>query len=263
MALQQRRRGRRPARRHPGRVPGLGVDLRVNVPVGVAIFAPAPTLISEGRIEDADRRVDVLGAASPPASCSSSTRCRRRPALGECPDARAHRALGRARRRLLLVEARTPTPIVPLRLFRSRPVRREHRRRSSARRSSAASSCSRSTCRPSSLPRRSRPVRLPGHGGGDDPRRSDRASRHHAHGRSPVMIEPRSGLRHSLVHAQLPVDGTFWRNRSFRSCSAASAWSSSSSPCPSPRLRIEDRVAGVASGMLNTCSSSGVRSVSR
>src|SRR5918912_3622493 len=33
----------------------------VNVPVGIAIFALTPTLISEGRNPDADRRVDTLG----------------------------------------------------------------------------------------------------------------------------------------------------------------------------------------------------------
>src|SRR5918995_47134 len=97
----------------------------VNVPVGVAIFALAPTLISEGRVEGADRRVDVLGAALVTSGLVLFVY-----AMSEAPDAgwASAQTLGLTALSVALVaaffwwEARTPTPIVPLRLFRIRPV---------------------------------------------------------------------------------------------------------------------------------------------
>src|SRR5829696_3401153 len=97
----------------------------VNVPVGVAIFALAPTLISEGRVEGADRRVDVLGAALVTSGLVLFVY-----AMSEAPDAGwgSAQTLGLTAVSVALVaaffwwEARTPTPIVPLGLFRIRPV---------------------------------------------------------------------------------------------------------------------------------------------
>ncbi len=97
----------------------------VNVPVGVAIFALAPTLISEGRVEGADRRVDVLGALLVTSGLVIFVY-----AMSEAPDAGwgSAQTLGLTALSVALVaaffwwEARTPSPIVPLGLFRIRPV---------------------------------------------------------------------------------------------------------------------------------------------
>ncbi len=97
----------------------------VNIPVGVAIFALTRTLISEGRMEGGDRRVDVLGAVLVTSGLVIFVY-----AMSEAPDAgwASAQTLGLTALSVALVaaffwwEARAPSPIVPLGLFRIRPV---------------------------------------------------------------------------------------------------------------------------------------------
>jgi EmrB/QacA subfamily drug resistance transporter len=97
----------------------------VNVPVGIAIFALAPFLISEGRVEDADRRVDPLAAVLVTAGLVSFVY-----AMSEAPDAgwlSGQTFLFTAIAVVLIAvflwrELRTDAPLVPLWIFRMRPV---------------------------------------------------------------------------------------------------------------------------------------------
>jgi EmrB/QacA subfamily drug resistance transporter len=97
----------------------------VNVPVGIAIFALAPWLISEGRIEGADRRVDPLAAVLVTAGLVSFVY-----AMSEAPDAgwlSGQTFLFTAIAVVLIAvflwrEVRTDAPLVPLWIFRLRPV---------------------------------------------------------------------------------------------------------------------------------------------
>ena len=97
----------------------------VNVPVGVAIFALTPTLIPEGRNPDADRRVDVLGAVLVTSGLVTFVY-----AMSEAPNAgwSSTQTIGLTALAVALVaaffwwEARTQAPLVPLGLFRIRPV---------------------------------------------------------------------------------------------------------------------------------------------
>jgi EmrB/QacA subfamily drug resistance transporter len=97
----------------------------VNVPVGIAIFALAPVLISEGRVEDADRRVDPLAAVLVTAGLVSFVY-----AMSEAPDAgwlSGQTFLFTAIAVVLIAifiwrELRTDAPLVPLWIFRLRPV---------------------------------------------------------------------------------------------------------------------------------------------
>jgi EmrB/QacA subfamily drug resistance transporter len=97
----------------------------VNVPVGVAIFALAPVLISEGRVEGVDRRVDPLAAILVTAGLLAFIY-----AMSEAPDAGWTSAqtilltLAAVALVALFVfkELRTESPLVPLGLFRIRPV---------------------------------------------------------------------------------------------------------------------------------------------
>jgi EmrB/QacA subfamily drug resistance transporter len=97
----------------------------VNVPVGIAIFALTPTLISEGRVEGADRRVDALAAILITAGLVLFVY-----AMSEAPDAGwlTVQTLGLTAVSIVLVaaffwkETRTDAPLVPLGLFRIRAV---------------------------------------------------------------------------------------------------------------------------------------------
>ena len=97
----------------------------VNVPVGIAIFALAPWLISEGRVEGADRRVDPLAAVLVTAGLVSFVY-----AMSEAPDAgwlSGQTFLFTAIAVVLIAvflwrELRTDAPLVPLWIFRLRPV---------------------------------------------------------------------------------------------------------------------------------------------
>jgi EmrB/QacA subfamily drug resistance transporter len=97
----------------------------VNVPVGIAIFALAPWLIAEGRVEDADRRVDPLAAVLVTAGLVSFVY-----AMSEAPDAgwlSGQTFLFTAIAVVLIAiflwrEVRTDAPLVPLWIFRLRPV---------------------------------------------------------------------------------------------------------------------------------------------
>jgi EmrB/QacA subfamily drug resistance transporter len=97
----------------------------VNVPVGVAIIALAPWLISEGRIEGADRRIDPLAAVLVTAGLVSFVY-----AMSEAPDAgwlSMQTILFTAAAIVLvgaffLLERRHESPLVPFWIFRLRPV---------------------------------------------------------------------------------------------------------------------------------------------
>ena len=97
----------------------------VNVPVGLAILALTPSLISESRTEGGDRRVDVLGAVLVTAGLVIFVfAMSRAPREGWL----SLHTLGLTAVAVALVaaffwwEARTEAPIVPLDLFRIRPV---------------------------------------------------------------------------------------------------------------------------------------------
>ncbi len=97
----------------------------VNVPVGVAIFALAPSLISEGRVEGVDRRTDPLAAILVTSGLVSFVY-----AMSKAPDNgwtswQTFFFTGLA---VVLIagffwrELRTESPLVPLWIFRLRPV---------------------------------------------------------------------------------------------------------------------------------------------
>ncbi|HEU6446639.1 MAG TPA: MFS transporter [Gaiellaceae bacterium] len=97
----------------------------VNVPVGIAIFALTPVLISEGRIEGAERRVDAAAAILVTAGLVTFVY-----AMSEAPDAGwfSLQTIGLTAVAVALVaaffwkETRTDAPLVPLGLFRIRAV---------------------------------------------------------------------------------------------------------------------------------------------
>jgi EmrB/QacA subfamily drug resistance transporter len=97
----------------------------INVPIGVAIIVLAPWLISEGRVETADRRIDPLAAVLVTAGLVSFVY-----AMSEAPDAgwlSAQTILFTAGAILLvaaffLLERRHEHPLVPFWIFRLRPV---------------------------------------------------------------------------------------------------------------------------------------------
>jgi EmrB/QacA subfamily drug resistance transporter len=97
----------------------------VNVPVGVGIIALAPWLISEGRVEGGDRRIDPLAAVLVTAGLVSFVY-----AMSEAPDAgwlSGQTILFTAAAIVLvgaffLLERRHESPLVPFWIFRLRPV---------------------------------------------------------------------------------------------------------------------------------------------
>jgi EmrB/QacA subfamily drug resistance transporter len=97
----------------------------VNVPVGVAIIALAPWLISESRVEGGDRRVNPLAAVLVTAGLVSFVY-----AMSEAPDAgwaSAQTFLFTAAAVVLIaafyfLERREESPLVPFWIFRMRPV---------------------------------------------------------------------------------------------------------------------------------------------
>jgi EmrB/QacA subfamily drug resistance transporter len=97
----------------------------VNVPVGIAIFAMAPWLISEGRVEGADRRVDPLAAVLVTGGLVSFVY-----AMSKAPDNgwTSGRTIGFTLAAIVLLgvflwrEVRTDAPLVPLWIFRLRAV---------------------------------------------------------------------------------------------------------------------------------------------
>jgi EmrB/QacA subfamily drug resistance transporter len=231
----------------------------VNVPVGVAIFALAPTLISEGRVEDADRRVDVLGAVLVTSGLVLFVY-----AMSEAPDAGwgSAQTLGLTALSVALVaaffwwEARTPTPIVPLGLFRIRPV-------------FVANTVGvllgatifggfflltlymQTVLGYSPLEAgfaflATAGVTIPGAA-------IAQAAITRA-GVKPVMMVGTAFLAFAyLWYTQLPVDGTFWRNLFVPFVLSGFGLAFIFIPMSLAALsRIEDRIAGVASGLLNT-----------
>ena len=132
----------------------------VNVPVGIAIIALTPMLVSEGVAEDVERETDPFAALLVTAGLVCFVY-----AMSEAPDAgwTSLQTIGLTALSAALIalffwkESRTHAPLVPLGLFRKRPVAVANASASvSAARSSAASSCSRSTCSRCSATRRSR-----------------------------------------------------------------------------------------------------------
>jgi EmrB/QacA subfamily drug resistance transporter len=97
----------------------------VNVPVGIAIFALAPWLIPESRVETTDRRVDPLAAVLGTSGLVAFVY-----AMSKAPDkgwTSAHTIGFTALAILLLAvfiwrELRTDAPLLPLWIFRRRPV---------------------------------------------------------------------------------------------------------------------------------------------
>jgi EmrB/QacA subfamily drug resistance transporter len=97
----------------------------VNVPIGAAIIAFAPKLIHEGRVEGVERRVDPLAAVLVTAGLVIFVY-----AMSEAPDAgwlSGQTILLTLVAAVLIAlffykEARTDAPLVPLRLFRVRPI---------------------------------------------------------------------------------------------------------------------------------------------
>ena len=97
----------------------------VNVPVGIAIIVLAPWLIAEGRVEGGDRRVDPLAAVLITAGLVSFVY-----AMSEAPDAgwtSAQTILFTAAAIVLVaafffLERRHESPLVPFSIFRLRPV---------------------------------------------------------------------------------------------------------------------------------------------
>ncbi len=97
----------------------------VNVPIGVAIIALAPKLISEGRVEGVERRVDPLAAVLVTSGLVTFVY-----AMSEAPDAgwTSAQTIGLTLVAAVLIalffwtEMRTDAPLVPLRLFKVRPI---------------------------------------------------------------------------------------------------------------------------------------------
>jgi EmrB/QacA subfamily drug resistance transporter len=97
----------------------------VNVPVGIAIIACAPLLISEGKVEGVDPRTDPLAAVLVTAGLVVFVY-----AMSEAPDAgwTSLQTIGLTALSIVLValffakETRTAAPLLPLGLFRIRPL---------------------------------------------------------------------------------------------------------------------------------------------
>jgi EmrB/QacA subfamily drug resistance transporter len=97
----------------------------VNVPVGIAIFALAPWLISEGKVEGVDRHTDPLAAVLVTSGLVSFVY-----AMSKAPDNgwTSMKTIGFTALAVVLIavffwrEVRTDAPLVPLWIFRLRPV---------------------------------------------------------------------------------------------------------------------------------------------
>ena len=97
----------------------------INVPIGVAIIALAPSLISEGRVEGGDRRIDPLAAVLVTAGLVAFVY-----AMSEAPDAGwlSAQTILLTLAAIVLVaaffflERRHESPLVPFWIFRLRPV---------------------------------------------------------------------------------------------------------------------------------------------
>ena len=119
---RQRRRGRRAPRRHPHQVTWGGVDLFVNIPVGIVVLALATRFVRESRYEDAVHEYDVVGALSVTSGLVLLVY-----AISEAPDVgwAAFRTIGLLvlSGALLLFfvwwESRTRAPLMPLGIFRN------------------------------------------------------------------------------------------------------------------------------------------------
>ena len=131
----------------------------INVPVGIAAIVLAPVLLHESRADLAHRHFDFPGAASITAGLMLLVYAMTRATTDGWGAPSTLGLLAGAAGLIaafVAIELRSPSPLLPLRIFRLRTLPpRTPRWRSSARSRSRSSSCSRSTCRTSCTTRRS------------------------------------------------------------------------------------------------------------
>ena len=178
----------------------------INVPVGIAAALLAPVLLRESRPDLGHRHFDFAGAATVTGGLMlfvyaltrgrTTAGARRR----RCRCSAASIALIGA---FLVIELRSPWPLLPLRIFRSRTLvdGQRARWRSSARSRSRSSSCSRSTCRTSSATAR---FRAASHSAAShSPSSSSRTSRSSSSARVGVRTTLTAGLLMSAASVAL------------------------------------------------------------
>jgi EmrB/QacA subfamily drug resistance transporter len=231
----------------------------VNVPVGIAIFALAPWLISEGRVEGGDRRVDPLAAVIVTAGLVSFVY-----AMSEAPDAGwlSAQTLGFTAAAVVLVgafflmERRHESPLVPFWIFRMRPVTvanivgallggalfggfflltlyLQQVLGYSALKAGVAFLATAGTTIPAAAVSQALVTRL---------------------GVKPVMITGLSLLTFSYAwYTQLPVDGKFWTNLFIPFFASGFGIAFVFIPLSLSALTVvEDAISGISSGLLNT-----------
>ncbi len=231
----------------------------VNVPVGVAIIALAPWLISEGRVEGADRRVDPLAAILVTAGLVSFVY-----AMSEAPDAgwlSAQTILLTLAAIVLvaaffLLERRHESPLVPFWIFRLRPVTVANAVGAlmggalfggfflltlylqkvlgySALEAGVAFLATAGTTIPAAAVSQALITRI---------------------GVKPVLITGLSLLTFSYAwYTQLPPDGTFWTNLFIPFLASGFGIAFVFIPLSLSALTVvEDRISGISSGLLNT-----------
>jgi EmrB/QacA subfamily drug resistance transporter len=231
----------------------------VNVPVGVAIIALAPWLISESRVEGGDRRVDPMAAILVTAGLVSFVY-----AMSEAPDAGwlSGQTLLFTAIAIVLVgvflwrEFRTDAPLVPLGIFRLRPVTVANAVGAllggalfggfflltlymqfvlgySALEAGVAFLATAGTTIPAAAAAQALVTRF---------------------GVKPVMVIGLVLLAFAYTwYTQLPVDGTFWRNLFIPYFASGVGLAFVFIPLSLSALTVvEDRITGISSGLLNT-----------
>jgi EmrB/QacA subfamily drug resistance transporter len=242
----------------------------VNVPVGIGIIALAPWLISEGRVEGADRRVDPLAAVLVTAGLVSFVY-----AMSEAPDAgwlSGQTLLFTAAAIVLvgaffLMERRHESPLLPFWIFRLRPVTVANAVGAllggaifggfflltlymqqvlgySALEAGVAFLATAGTTIPAAAVSQALVTRI---------------------GVKPVMTAGLVLMSFSyLWFTQLPTDGTFWTHLFIPYLASGFGLAFIFIPLSLAALTVvEDRIAGISSGLLNTSQQIGVRSASR
>ena len=135
----------------------------MNVPVGTVAAALAPIVLSESRAQLARRHFDVAGAASVTAGLMLLVYSLTRATSDGWASARTLASLGAAAALLLLfvvIELRSPSPLLPLRIFRLRTLRAANATMTIVGAVTfSESSCLRCTCRRCSVTARSRVAR--------------------------------------------------------------------------------------------------------
>ena len=231
----------------------------INVPIGIAIIALAPWLISEGRVETADRRIDPLAAVLVTAGLVAFVY-----AMSEAPDAgwlSGQTLLFTAAAIVLvaaffLMERRHESPLVPFWIFRLRPVTVANAVGAllggaifggfflltlymqgvlgySALKAGVAFLATAGTTIPAAALSQALVTRL---------------------GVKPVMTTGLLLMTFSYAwFTQLPVDGTFWTNLFIPYLASGFGLAFIFIPLSLAALTVvEDRIAGISSGLLNT-----------